>query len=73
MKKAILVVGVMVVLLLMSSCSVDELETNNSNLKQQEMNYSDEMFQREGEGDETATQNATTSTETDPNNGTKKD
>ncbi|SHI84447.1 hypothetical protein [Flavobacterium haoranii] len=73
MKKVILVVGVMVVLLLMSSCSVDELETNNSNLKQQEMNYSDEMFQREGEGDETATQNATTSTETDPISGPKKD
>lgn len=73
MKKAILVVGVMVVLLLMSSCSVDELETNNSNLKQQEMNYSDEMFQREGEEDETDTQYATTSTETDPTQGIKKD
>lgn len=73
MKKAILVVGVMVVLLLMSSCSVDELETNDVNLKQQEMNYSDEMFQREGEEDETATQNATTSTETDPASGIKKD
>lgn len=73
MKKAILVVGVMVVLLLMSSCSVDELETNDVNLKQQEMSYSDEMFQREGEGDETEAQYSSTSTETDPNNGTKKD
>ncbi|MEZ4787484.1 MAG: hypothetical protein R2790_06310 [Flavobacterium haoranii] len=71
MKKAILVVGVMVVLLLMSSCSVDELETNDVNLKQQEMNYSDEMFQREG--DQTETQSTTTSTETDPASGIKKD
>ena len=71
MKKAILVVGVMVVLLLMSSCSVDELETNETNLKLQEMSYSDEMFQRDG--DKTETQSTTTSTETDPNNGTKKD
>lgn len=71
MKKAILVVGVMVVLLLMSSCSVDELETNDVNLKQQEMNYSDEMFQRDG--DQTETQSTTTSTETDPISGPKKD
>lgn len=73
MKKAILVVGVMVVLLLMSSCSVDELETNDSNLKQQEMSYSDEIFYKEDGQTEAQSTATATSTETDPINGPKKD